>query len=58
MTAAVVGLSHSPLIGKNDPEPEVLNRVAAAVDAAKAFISDFAPELVVSRFLDAPFFSG
>jgi 2,3-dihydroxyphenylpropionate 1,2-dioxygenase len=47
VTAAVVGLSHSPLIGKNDPEPEVLNRVAAAVDAAKAFISDFAPELVV-----------
>ena len=47
MTAAVVGLSHSPLIGKNDPEPEVLERVEAAVDAARIFIADFAPELVV-----------
>ncbi|MCP6374020.1 3-carboxyethylcatechol 2,3-dioxygenase, partial [Klebsiella pneumoniae] len=47
MTAAVVGLSHSPLIGKNDPAPETLGRVAAAVDAARAFIADFAPDLVV-----------
>lgn len=47
MTAAAVGLSHSPLIGRNDPEAEVLARVEKAVDAAKAFIRDFAPELVV-----------
>jgi 2,3-dihydroxyphenylpropionate 1,2-dioxygenase len=47
VTAAVVGLSHSPLIGKNDPEPEVLDRVEAAVDVARDFIADFAPELVV-----------
>jgi 2,3-dihydroxyphenylpropionate 1,2-dioxygenase len=47
MTAAVVGLSHSPLIGKNDPEPDVLARVDGAVQSAKAFIADFAPELVV-----------
>src|ERR1700748_3906232 len=47
MTAAVVGLSHSPLIGKNDPEPDVLDRVATAVATAKAFIADFAPDLVV-----------
>jgi 2,3-dihydroxyphenylpropionate 1,2-dioxygenase len=47
MTAAVVGLSHSPLIGKNDPEPEALDRVNAAVQVAKAFVADFAPELVV-----------
>jgi hypothetical protein len=26
MGAALVGLSHSPLIGKNDPAPEVLAR--------------------------------
>lgn len=47
MTAAAVGLSHSPLIGKNDPEPEVLARVDEAVETAKAFIRDFDPELVV-----------
>jgi 2,3-dihydroxyphenylpropionate 1,2-dioxygenase len=47
MTAAVVGLSHSPLIGKNDPEADVLERVATAVATAKAFIADFTPDLVV-----------
>ena len=47
MTAAVVGLSHSPLIGKNDPEPDVLARVDEAVQKAKAFVHDFAPDLVV-----------
>ncbi|KUO05186.1 3-carboxyethylcatechol 2,3-dioxygenase [Streptomyces caeruleatus] len=47
MTAAAVGLSHSPLIGKNDPEADVLARVGKAVDGAKAFVRDFDPELVV-----------
>ena len=47
MTAAVVGLSHSPLIGKNDPEPDVLDRVERAVNTAKKFIAQFAPDLVV-----------
>ncbi|WP_063043878.1 3-carboxyethylcatechol 2,3-dioxygenase [Nocardia pseudovaccinii] len=47
MTAAAVGLSHSPLIGKNDPEPDVLARVDQAVETAREFIRDFDPELVV-----------
>jgi 2,3-dihydroxyphenylpropionate 1,2-dioxygenase len=47
MTSAAVGLSHSPLIGKNDPEPEVLARVDAAVENARAFVREFDPELVV-----------
>src|SRR5262249_43678488 len=47
MTAAVVGLSHSPLIGKNDPDPDVLARVETAVDTARRFITDFDPELVI-----------
>jgi 2,3-dihydroxyphenylpropionate 1,2-dioxygenase len=47
MTAAAVGLSHSPLIGKNDPAPEVLARVDRAVEDAKAFVRAFDPELVV-----------
>ncbi|WP_324785803.1 3-carboxyethylcatechol 2,3-dioxygenase [Streptomyces sp. H51] len=47
MTAAVVGLSHSPLIGKNDPAPDVVAAVDAAVDEARAFVRAFDPELVV-----------
>jgi 2,3-dihydroxyphenylpropionate 1,2-dioxygenase len=47
MTAAAVGLSHSPLIGKNDPAPDVLARVNDAVADAKQFVRDFDPELVI-----------
>ncbi|GCE44871.1 2,3-dihydroxyphenylpropionate 1,2-dioxygenase [Rhodococcus wratislaviensis] len=47
MSTALVGLSHSPLIGKNDPAPEVLARIDAAIDGARAFVRDFDPELVV-----------
>ncbi|MDX3523648.1 3-carboxyethylcatechol 2,3-dioxygenase [Streptomyces scabiei] len=47
MTAAAVGLSHSPLIGRNDPDPEVVTRVDQAVEGAREFIRAFDPELVV-----------
>lgn len=47
MTAAAVGLSHSPLIGANDPAPDVVAAVDTAVDEARSFIQDFDPELVV-----------
>ncbi|MEU0312089.1 3-carboxyethylcatechol 2,3-dioxygenase [Nocardioides sp. NPDC006273] len=47
MTAAAVGLSHSPLIGKNDPAREVVDEVDAALDEARRFVRDFDPELVV-----------
>lgn len=47
MTAALVGLSHSPLIGKNDPDPDTLARIDAAVEHARGFVRDFDPELVV-----------
>ena len=47
MTAAVLGLSHSPLIGKNDPAADVLAAVDAAVDEARTFVKAFDPELVV-----------
>ena len=47
MTAAAVGLSHSPLIGKNDPEPAVLARAGQAVENARTFVREFGPELVV-----------
>ena len=47
MTVAAVGFSHSPLIGKNDPAPDVLARVDEAVAAARTFVEHFDPELVV-----------
>ncbi|KPM50917.1 3-(2,3-dihydroxyphenyl)propionate dioxygenase [Frankia sp. CcI49] len=47
MPAALVGISHSPLIGKNDPAPDVLAAVDEAVTGARAFIGAFAPDLVV-----------
>ncbi|MFF4308810.1 3-carboxyethylcatechol 2,3-dioxygenase [Streptomyces sp. 900105755] len=47
MNAAAVGLSHSPLIGRNDPAPEVLAAVAAAVEGARSFVRAYDPELVV-----------
>lgn len=47
MIAAAVGLSHSPLIGKNDPAAEVLDRVDIAITKARDFVRDFDPEVVV-----------
>ena len=44
---AAVGLSHSPLIGKNDPPPDVLAAVKGAVEKARAFVRAFDPDLVV-----------
>ncbi|MGC9542190.1 3-carboxyethylcatechol 2,3-dioxygenase [Streptomyces sp. UG1] len=47
MNTAAVGLSHSPLIGKNDPAPEVLAAVEEAVEGARSVVRAFDPELVV-----------
>lgn len=47
MSAAAVGLSHSPLIGRNDPAPEVLAAAEEAVETARSFVRDFDPDLVV-----------
>lgn len=47
MSNALVALSHSPLVGKNDPSADVLERVGAAVEAARQFVREFDPELVV-----------
>jgi 2,3-dihydroxyphenylpropionate 1,2-dioxygenase len=44
---AALGLSHSPLIGKNDPSQAALDEVADAVERARAFVREFDPELVV-----------
>src|SRR3990170_4181332 len=47
MPSAAVGLSHSPLIGKNDPAADVLALVDGAVGRARDFVKAFDPELVV-----------
>ncbi|GAA3231513.1 3-carboxyethylcatechol 2,3-dioxygenase [Pseudonocardia petroleophila] len=47
MALAVCTLSHSPLMGENDPAPEVAAAVDAAFAQARAFIAEFAPELVL-----------
>lgn len=44
---AVVTMSHSPLMGFTEPAPETRGRVDAALDTARTFVSDFAPELTV-----------
>jgi 2,3-dihydroxyphenylpropionate 1,2-dioxygenase len=47
MPVALCALSHSPLIGLNQPADEVVQAVDAAIDDARAFVRDFAPDLVV-----------
>ena len=47
MPVATVGLSHSPLIGVNQPADDVVAAVDAAVDQARAFVREFDPDLVV-----------
>jgi 2,3-dihydroxyphenylpropionate 1,2-dioxygenase len=47
MSAAVVTLSHSPLMAFTEPAGGVRARVEAALAEARAFITGFAPDLVV-----------
>jgi 2,3-dihydroxyphenylpropionate 1,2-dioxygenase len=47
MPVALCTMSHSPLMGRNDPDDAVVAEVDAAFADARAFITDFAPDLVV-----------
>ncbi len=47
MTVALCAMSHSPLLGLNEPHSEVRARVDAARRQAKAVVDEFAPDLVV-----------
>ncbi|WP_084144621.1 3-carboxyethylcatechol 2,3-dioxygenase [Amycolatopsis jejuensis] len=47
MTIALCTTSHSPLMGKNDPDPDVRAEVDQALAAAREFVAAFDPELVV-----------
>lgn len=47
MTLALCALSHSPLFGINDPGPDTLGGVVAALDTMRAFVRDFDPDIAV-----------
>jgi 2,3-dihydroxyphenylpropionate 1,2-dioxygenase len=45
---ALVAMSHSPLLELVDPGPDTAAAVEEAFGAARAFVDDFDPELIVS----------
>jgi 2,3-dihydroxyphenylpropionate 1,2-dioxygenase len=47
MPVALCTTSHSPLMGLHDPEPQVRDEVYAVLGQARAFVEEFAPDLVV-----------
>ncbi|MEV5835512.1 3-carboxyethylcatechol 2,3-dioxygenase [Nocardia sp. NPDC052112] len=47
MPVALCALSHSPLMGRNDPDPSVIAEVDSALADARSFVADFAPDLVI-----------
>jgi 2,3-dihydroxyphenylpropionate 1,2-dioxygenase len=48
MDAALLAMSHSPLLGKVDLPEDIAAEVGSAFSAARAFVEDFAPEVVIS----------
>ncbi|AII11046.1 3-carboxyethylcatechol 2,3-dioxygenase [Rhodococcus opacus] len=47
MPVALCTMSHSPLMGRNDPAQTVIDDVDAAFENARTFIADFSPDLIV-----------
>lgn len=47
MPVALCTTSHSPLMGRHDPEPAVRAEVDEMLGRAREFVADFAPDLVV-----------
>jgi 2,3-dihydroxyphenylpropionate 1,2-dioxygenase len=48
MPVALAAMSHSPMLELVDPGPETAEAVEGAFTAARAFVADFDPELIVS----------
>lgn len=47
MSVSLLAMSHSPLLGINDPEPEIDAALNVAFDEARKRVAEFDPELVV-----------
>jgi len=47
MSLALLAMSHTPLMGKHEPADNVVAEVDAALTAARRFVEDFDPDLVV-----------
>jgi 2,3-dihydroxyphenylpropionate 1,2-dioxygenase len=48
MTVALLAMSHSPLLEHGDPGPEVKAEVEAAFDAARSFVHDYDPDVIIN----------
>jgi len=47
MSVSLLAMSHSPLLGINDPQPEVDAALNEAFDEARQRVTEFDPELVI-----------
>lgn len=48
MTVALLSMSHSPLLEHVDPGPDTTAAVTEAFDAARSFVHDYDPDLIVT----------
>lgn len=48
MPHALLAMSHSPLLHEIDPGPEITSEVEAAFAAARTFVTDFDPDVIVN----------
>lgn len=48
MTVALLAVSHSPLLEHGDPGPEIKAEVEAAFEAARSFVHDYDPDVVIN----------
>lgn len=47
MSVSLLALSHSPLLGINDPQPDVASDLEKAFEEARARVAEFDPDLVI-----------
>ncbi|MHA2787687.1 3-carboxyethylcatechol 2,3-dioxygenase [Corynebacterium sp. S7] len=47
MSVSLLAMSHSPLLGINDPQPEINDALNEAFETAKKKVAEFDPELVI-----------
>lgn len=47
MSVQLLTMSHSPLLGINDPAPEINEQLNEAFDTLKAYVADYDPDLII-----------